>query len=287
VTYSPADPIPLVLTSGHVAADAAWTRLDGGRTNHVWLIDQGDQALVCKVYAHGDGNPLYPNLAEDEYAALTALRGTGLAPDPVAHLHGHAQEIVLYRHVAGRAWSGDPAPVAALLGRVHAVAPASNMRLLPSGDAALRRQVRDILAACSDWSESGLPGDVPSEDVPPIARPTLIHTDVVAGNIVVADDRLCLIDWQCPARGDPAEDLASFLSPAMQVLYGLAPLPAPAVRRFLDAYPDPAVTVRYRRLAPLFHWRIAAYCQWKVERGATDYAAARDLELAALARLQA
>ena len=277
---APSDLKALVRASGHVAAEAPWRALPGGRTNRVWLIGDGAAAIVCKVYARRDDNPLYPNLAADEFAALTALKGSGLAPEPVARLHGAGMEVVLYTHIAGRAWSGDPAPVARLLGRVHAMPPGAQLRLLPSGDTALRAQVQRIIATCRDGGR--LPPDVPSEPVAPAPRPALIHTDVVAGNIIVNGADLALIDWQCPALGDPAEDLASFLSPAMQVLYGNAPLDPGGTDRFLAAYPDPAITARYRRLAPLFHWRIAAYCQWKAERGAADYAPARDLELAAL-----
>ena len=40
-----------------------------------------------------------------------------------------------------------------------------------------------------------------------------------------------LIDWQCPALGDPAEDIACFLSPAMQVIYGAGPLDAARERQ--------------------------------------------------------
>jgi thiamine kinase len=277
---APSDLVDLVRASGHVPGDAPWRALPGGRTNRVWLIGTGAAAVVCKVYARGDDNPLYPNLADDEFAALMALRGSGLAPEPVGRLHGTDMEVVLYGHVAGQAWSGDPAPVARLLGRVHAIPPGQGLRLLQSGDAALRAQIRGILATCGD--RHGLPSDIPSAPVAPVSRPALIHTDVVAGNIIVNGATLALIDWQCPALGDPAEDLASFLSPAMQSLYGNAPLEASATARFLAAYPDAGIAARYRLLAPLFHWRIAAYCQWKAERGAADYAPARDLERAAL-----
>ena len=99
------------------------------------------------------------------------------------------------------------------------------------------------------------------------------------GNIIATPNGPVLIDWQCPARGDPAEDLATFLSPAMHWLYR-GKLPDEAERaQFLDAYPDPVVVDRYLRLAPLFRWRMAAHCLWKAERGAADYATALKLEL--------
>jgi len=50
----------------------------------------------------------------------------------------------------------------------------------------------------------------------------------------------------------------------------------------LAAYPDAAAVAHYRALQPLFAWRMAAYCQWRLEQGQADYARARDVELASL-----
>ena len=68
----------------------------------------------------------------------------------------------------------------------------------------------------------------------------------------------------------------------MQYLYGAGPLNGGDVSLFLAAYPDKDVVIRYRMLAPLYHLRIAAYCQWKLERGDPDYAQALQLELSAI-----
>ena len=83
-----------------------------------------------------------------------------------------------------------------------------------------------------------------------------------------------------PATGDATEDLATFLSPAMQWLYRGRVLSPPETEAFLAAYPDPAVTARYLRLQPLYRWRMAAHCLWKADRGAPDYRHALALELA-------
>ena len=53
------------------------------------------------------------------------------------------------------------------------------------------------------------------------------------------------------------------------------------------AYPDPSRVARYARLAPWFHWRMAAYCQWRVERGDQAYAPGFALECAALEKRSA
>jgi thiamine kinase-like enzyme len=113
-----------------------------------------------------------------------------------------------------------------------------------------------------------------------VSQPRLIHADAVAGNLIDGPGGVTLIDWQCPASGDPTEDLATFLSPAMQWLYRGRVLSPQETEAFLAAYPDPAVTDRYLRLQPLYRWRMAAHCLWKADRGAPDYEKALAAELA-------
>ncbi len=104
----------------------------------------------------------------------------------------------------------------------------------------------------------------------------------MAGNILVAGKSLTLIDWQCPAIGDPCEDIALFLSPAMQHLYRGSPLSPGEEVEFLGAYAQPATVSRYQALRPWYGWRMAAYCLWRVENGSTDYEEALQLELGIL-----
>jgi len=266
-----------------VPVSAHWVWQDGGRTNQVWRVENGASSLICKLYREADGNPLFPNLATAEYAALVALDGSKLAPEPVASLATGAGHAVLYRHLAGVPWRSGVEPVANLLWHVHSQPPHAGLRQLLSGATALRQQISSILASCHerDWAF-----EMPDYDIPPVDGNVLIHTDVVANNIVATENGLRLIDWQCPALGDGCEDLASFLSPAMQHLYGIGPLDRQQVETFLAAYPDQRTTDRYRRLAVLFHLRIAAYCQWKIEQGDRAYRPALALELSAVNQVE-
>ena len=93
---------------------------------------------------------------------------------------------------------------------------------------------------------------------------------------------LKLIDWQCPAIGDPCEDIAVFLSPAMQIIYRGTALSTAERNAFLRAYPDEATIQRYRQLEPWYHWRMAAYCLWKEARGDKHAARAYAAEIDAL-----
>ena len=105
---------------------------------------------------------------------------------------------------------------------------------------------------------------------------------MVPANIIKDPAGLTLIDWQCPTIGDAAEDLATFLSPAMQSLDGGQPLSENKQARFLDAYGNADADDLYGALKALFHWRMAVHCMWKAERGSLGNAEAMQLELAEL-----
>ena len=244
-----------------------WRALPGGRVNRLWR--RGD--VVAKLYLPGGASPLFPNDPGAEARALRALAPLGLAPVLLAEGAGW----IAYRHLPGRSWRSGVAGVAHLLARIHA-RPGDGFRDLPSGSAAILAQGAAIAADC----RGTLPPPPPDPGVPPHPRPVLIHADPVPGNLILdPQGALTAIDWQCPARGDPAEDLAAFLSPAMQSLYRGRPLGTLAARAFLAAYPCAQTVARTRVLLPLFRWRMAAHCLWKAERGAPGYAEALALEL--------
>jgi Ser/Thr protein kinase RdoA (MazF antagonist) len=126
---------------------------------------------------------------------------------------------------------------------------------------------------------------------PPLLRRSLLHTDVGPGNLIVGASEIRLIDWQCPALGDAAEDLCAFLSPAFQILYGCPPLTAAQRTSFLEAYGDRRVVERLALLEPFFHWRMASYCSMRLKQytgsrpaAAANYQQALDALLHPLAR---
>jgi len=250
--------------------------LTGGRSNYVWRMDP----LVVKLYDQSSFNPLFANDPACEVAALRALSGTGMVPHLVRSGCFEGHHWLAYSHLKGTSWQHDPAPVARLLGRLHDQPAFEGLPKGVNGSAMIDVQVQAILTGCSDVD--ALRSLRPDHPVPPAARQTLIHGDPVPGNLVAHDGTLTLIDWQCPKLGDPAEDLALFLSPAMQLLYRGAPLSADEAEAFLSAYPDPQVTARLRLLLPWFHWRMAAYCLWKAEQGGAKDREAMELEIAAL-----
>ncbi len=139
-----------------------------------------------------------------------------------------------------------------------------------------------ILSLCKEPEE--LNDLRPDIDVPPSGKSVFLHGDVVPGNLIAGENDLFLIDWQCPGIGDPCEDIAIFLSPAMQRVYRGAPLNEAEFEMFFEGYGDASIKARYRALAPAYHWRMAAYCQWQSENGHLDYAGAMLEERAAIGK---
>lgn len=246
-------------------------------------------SLVCKLYRPGGDTPLFANDPAAEAAALAALSGTGLAPRLVAASRTPAGGSLVYSHVAGRPWRNgdDPAAVARALSRLHAAPLPADLPRLPVGAAAVSAQAHEMLdglGAAGATLAARLPAGTVGMPAP--AR-VFIHGDATAGNVLVGPDGITFIDWQCPAAGDPCEDLATFLSPAMQALSGNAPLTPEAEDAFLSAYGDAETVARFRALAPFYHGRMAAYCQWRAARGDAGYGAAAELEIARIRSGQA
>lgn len=260
---------------------ARWRSLQGGRTNDLWRVsaDKGD--LVVKRYHLAAASPLFPNDPLSEAAALRHLRGHGLAPECVALVETRHGTCLIYNHVNGTPGAVAPGVLGRGLSRLHRIAPPTELRRVASGSAAILAQGDRMLSDCATTAD--LWTLRPQCDVP-AADPVFLHGDPVPGNVIATPGGPVLIDWQCPAIGDPVEDLGLALSPAMNHLYGAGPMDAAAQDALLDGYGDPATVRRYRALAPALHWRMAVYCLWRVaNRGqnAQDRTALA-LEIAAL-----
>ncbi len=278
----PSDLVRQLQDQGLIGSSARFETLYGGRTNQVWKVLGGDGDKVLKLYQTSLRNPLFRNDAELEARCLKALEASGFVPRLRATGQHQNDHWVFYDHAPGSPWRENPEPVAELLRKLHShpvldVAPDGC-----NGSADLTAHGQKILDGCASETRRRLIELRPAHTVPATTRTCLIHGDPVAGNILVAESGVTLIDWQCPAVGDPCEDIALFLSPAMQRLYRGTPLTAKEVDRFLSAYKHPEIIARFEVLRPWFAWRMAAYCLWRVENGATDYAEGLRLEMETL-----
>jgi thiamine kinase-like enzyme len=237
------------------------TKLTGGYRNVVHRVEGEGLDCVVKQYSPPDDNPLFPLLFEDEWRSLAAFEQDGVAPSLIAT--DADRGILAYQFIPGDVWDGDLVGLGALLTRVGQVAPPGWLRKLPSAVEELRAHTSHILAAVAD-PPGGLLNhfDVPDEPVPT----RLVHTDCGPGNVIGGSGQYLLVDWQCPGQGDPVEDLAAATSPAVQILYGRAPLEKADIDELLASYGDSNTAERYRWKAPLYSARFAAYCAWRIER---------------------
>jgi thiamine kinase len=291
----PQDLVRELVQSGIIAKNARWFSLPGGRTNRVWYLSQKGRPSVVKLYATAADTPLFRNDPDAEMRALRVLGKKGLSPAPIHAERLTCGTVLVYTHQPGVPWRRGVARVAHVMKKLHNLPIPPTLAQLPpapDGSAPLIRQTLDILAQVGSQRADPLLAAQPRWEVVPSNRIRLLHGDPIPDNLICSaddDESLpMLIDWQCPALGDPALDLGLFLSPAMQQVYRGYPLSDAERDGFLSAYDDASVIARLTALQPFLHWRMAAYCLWKITRDPPDqaYAAGLSLELAALQRCQ-
>lgn len=278
----PQDLVDHLCASGVTEPGARFQTLYGGRSNQVWkaLGEGGDKVL--KLYRTDLPNPLFRNDPDLEAHCLRVLERSGFTPRLRAAGIHDVGNWVFYDHAPGTPWQNETQHVGRLLRRLHGLDSAIRAPKGCNGSDDLGNHAAQILAGCQSDGKQRITRLRPRHAVTPTDQCCLIHGDPVPGNILVAGTGLTLIDWQCPSIADPCEDLALFLSPAMQFLYRGAALTTTEEQEFLSAYDHPTLITRFHQLRPWYAWRMAAYCLWRAERGATDYAKALELELRAL-----
>lgn len=264
------------------AKDGDWQALFGGRTNAAWRVDgPRGEAAVLKLYRSGTPNPLFPNDPRAEAAMLQHLGGHDIAPDLIAAFSVDGLDCNLYHALDGTRWADGVEQVAALIQKLHDVPAPAGLRHTANGSEGVLAQAHEILRLAD--AELGLQDQVSRNVIGPSEQSVLLHCDIVPGNLIDGADGLRLIDWQCPAIGDATEDIAVFLSPAMQLLYRGEQLTDQETSDFLAAFPKTQQD-RYHALAPAYHYRMAAYCLWQMSRGRQEYKDALEVEKAALAQ---
>lgn len=260
-----------------VAPGCAAVRQATGRSNTVLRVEARGGVAALKIYGRDTATPLFANRPRDEARALAALSGTGLAPDLLDRGRAHGRDWILYRWIGAAVFPPpEPASVGAALARLHACAAPQ----LPEMTAErAEAQAETMLAALAGpWRRRFASLRVAAPELP---GRVFLHGDPVPGNLVLSPAGVGLIDWQCPALGDPVFDIALYLSPAMQLVHRGRPLTGAERRAFLDGYGDPAAERRWAAAERFLAWRMALYCAWRVERGDSAYEAGIAAELAA------
>ena len=265
-----------LLMRGVISVQNTWHAQTGGRTNKVWRLE-GENDLICKLYLETKTNPLFNNTPEAEYKCLLWLDGSGIAPKPYKYLKTPFGEVLLYNYIKGQTWFHDVSTVSELLTRIQKHKYPKDLRILSALPSNIKKTGLEIINTLNNYHKNKLIKICPDVSISDI-EPVLLHTDVVPGNLISCDKGLRLIDWQCPAIGDPILDIMMFLSPGMHEVYGSGKLSMRDHEVFLMSLTS-NLRNRYNIIGPLYHWRLAAYCFWKAEQGFIEY------EKAALAEI--
>lgn len=251
-----------------------WGALPGGRSNRLFRGAFLDGKLVFKFFDDARSNALFPNIMRDEQNALLALKDTGIAPTFRGWAETDSGACIVYDFIDGIIPQQTSVQTMRALSRLHAYDVAQDFRHILSDPSDIRAQGMAFLNHDTSARAAQLLSNVPEVPNVPATASCFLHGDPTPANSVITSDGLTFLDWQCPAFGDPVHDLAIALSPAMHVVDGAEPLIGTQTDRLLAAYADGSVTDRYRALAPIYHWRMACYCQWKARLGETAFAAA-------------
>jgi thiamine kinase-like enzyme len=253
---------------GVISMQTVWYTQTGGRTNKVWRL-LGEEDLICKLYLESNANPLFNNIPEAEYRCLLWLDGSDIAPKPNKYLKTPFGEVLLYNYIKGHTWSHDVDSVSELLSQIRKHKYPNGLRVLSNLPSNIKQTGLTIINKLNNYHKNKLIKICPDVSISDI-EPVLLHTDVVPGNLISGDEGLRLIDWQCPAIGDPIIDIMMFLSPAMHEIYGSGKLSMIDHESFLINL-SYQLRNRYNIIGPLYHWRLAAYCFWKAEQGFKEY----------------
>jgi thiamine kinase len=256
------------LMQGITSNETVWHTQTGGRTNKVWRL-KGEKDLICKLYLQTKTNPLFNNSPEAEYRCLLWLDGSQIAPKPYKYLRTPFGEVLLYDYIKGQIWFHDVDTVSELLTRIRKHKCPKGLRILSNLPSDIKQTGFEIINKLNNYHKDKLIKICPEVSIPDI-EPVLLHTDVVPGNLILGDKGLRLIDWQCPAIGDPIVDIMMFLSPGMHEVYGSGKLSMKNHEVFLMSLTSD-LRNRYNNVGSLYHWRMAAYCFWKAEQGFTEY----------------
>ena len=253
---------------GILSNQTVWHAQTGGQTNKVWRL-LGENDLICKLYLETKANPLFNNIPEAEHRCLLWLEGSNIAPKPYKYLKTPFGEVLMYNYIKGNTWSHNVDTVSELLTRIRKHKYPKDLRILSALPSDIKQTGLEIINKLNSYHQNKLTRICPDISISGI-EPVLLHTDVVPGNLILGDKGLRLIDWQCPAIGDPIVDITVFLSPAMHEVYGSGKLSMKDHETFLMNL-QPKLRSRYNILGPLYHWRLAAYCFWKAEQGFKEY----------------
>jgi aminoglycoside phosphotransferase (APT) family kinase protein len=270
------DPVAFVVAEGLIKdRDLRADALTGGYLNQVFRLRGAGIDWVVKRFLPETELALFPNLPEPEHRAMSRANALGLAPTPVAFIERPDVTVLVYHYVEGEMWQDGVGDVARLLRRLRDVDP-SGFRAVPMTAEGILVEGEAFLPKIALERRKRMEAARPKPIRIDAVKPALLHTDIGPGNIIVekGTGKLVVIDWQCPAAGDPVQDAIAFLSPGFQILYSRPPLSRQQESDFFAAYDDAAFKARYDAVLPFYDWRMAGYCAMRIDKYAQSRPAA-------------
>jgi thiamine kinase-like enzyme len=197
-----------------VIADAPFTAIRGGLSNHAWRVDHDGRGYFVRL--GGSGSESLGVDRRSECHLLEAVSAAGLAPEVLVCDPG--ADLLVTRLVSGETWTRQAAREAGNLRRIGAA-----LRILHSlplrpgigrvSFAAQARFLEDQLGAAGSASPAARRVAATAFEMLAgrEAIVALCHNDLHHLNILDDGERLWLVDWEYGGCGDPLFDLASFL----------------------------------------------------------------------------
>ena len=271
------------------------TPLSGGFWNAVYRVKTTSFDWIVKCMEEDtDSTRLYPNLPKHEAEALKLLEGLDIAAPFVSfsEAEGDTPAILIYEFVTGKPLIDllndlDTKLVlskaADLLATVHLIDQSNGtvsdvdrnrikFRQLPNEPASMINLAANFLQELPVDSNIQRLRKHKSvlENRPQLmqVKTALLHTDAWSGNCIynTSTEKLSLIDWQCPAIGDPTFDLWTFVSAGFNLLAGESLFSLEEKQYFVKQYKlasgDNSIHERLTYFAPYYAYQIAAHgCQ--------------------------
>jgi len=261
------------------------TALSGGLWNDVYRVKTTSQDWIVKSMEEDNSKSrFYPNQPQQEKEALELLASLDIAPELVAFFPAEHNNpaILIYEFASGHMLTKelhleDRKPmlklVAELLAKQHSTdIDQSEFRQVPAQPNAMMLLAKNLLSNVEDDNntkrlqhfESTLENNLNTIK----AKDVLLHTDAWAGNFIFNKSRnkLTLIDWQCPAIGDPTFDIWTFACSGYNLLEGERLFNDEEKQFFIDCYielsGDKNFKERFEYFEAYFTYQVAAHsCQ--------------------------
>ncbi len=232
------------------AAAPAIAPIPGGRTNENFRVDAGGRTYFARI---GVDLPHHNISRKTELRCIGLAAAAGVSP---AVLHA-ADGILVTEFVPGIALAqGQPVAddvlvrLARALGRLAAAPAPADLPPFDPVDVCrgyLAALPGNALSARSLTRAAGILAATPR-----LTDRTLVHADLIPENVIVAPDRIAIVDWEYAGRGDPAVDVA-----ACVMNFGLD---ARQASLFVDAHGGVDFGL-VRALEPVMALREALWCE--------------------------